>query len=44
VWSCRAPAADGTPARANDVDEWVRLTPSEKGALSLMRLMDLSKN
>jgi FixJ family two-component response regulator len=44
VWSCRAPAADSTPAHANDADEWVRLTPSEKGALSLMRLMDLSKN
>jgi two-component system response regulator TtrR len=40
VWSCRAPGA----ARAEDPDEWVRLTPSEKGALSLMRLMDLSKN
>lgn len=40
VWSCRAPAT----GRAEDADEWVRLTPSEKGALSLMRLMDLSKN
>jgi hypothetical protein len=28
---------------APDSDEWVKVTPSEKGALSLMRLMDFAQ-
>jgi FixJ family two-component response regulator len=42
VWSCRAPAVSSPPVYP-DSEEWVRLSPSEKGALSLMRLMDLAQ-
>jgi len=40
VWSCRMRGAGSPPAHAGEIDEWVRLTPSEREALSLMRLME----
>jgi len=43
VWSCRVPGDGTVPAYAVDSDEWVKVSPSEKGALSLMRLMDFAQ-
>jgi two-component system, LuxR family, response regulator FixJ len=42
LWSCRAPGNGTAPVYA-DGNEWLRLSPSERDTLSLMRLMDLAQ-
>ena len=44
VWSCRSQTGSTQDILAGETCEWVRLTPSEREMLALMRLMDVARN